>query len=266
MRRGISNLTSAGFSLPHKSAHSAYMDPATAKTRDVEVWLIPCGSSMGSDCSGELLSPDERERANRFHREVDRNRFRVVHTAMRMILAEYLNVGPEEIVFSSATGVKLELDSRFSGAGIQFNLSHSSELALLAVAKGARVGVDIEWIKPEFPIDEVAARFFSAAEISVLNTLPADERVEAFFSCWTRKEAYIKALGEGLSVPLDSFDVVFGSQRAAALVVVRDNPGEVSRWRMYDLNVPKDYKAALVVEGNAHQLRQFQWPRQAQSE
>jgi 4'-phosphopantetheinyl transferase len=242
------------------------MAPETAKTRDVEVWLISCGSSMGSNCSGELLSPEERERADRFHRELDRTRFLVVHTAMRMILAEYLNVGPQEVLFSSATGVKPEFDSRFSGTGIQFNLSHSSELAVLAVARGARVGVDIEWMKPEFPIDEVAARFFSAAEISTFNALPADERVEAFFSCWTRKEAYIKALGEGLSVPLDSFDVAFGSQRAAALVGVRDNPGEVSRWRMYDLNVPNDYKAALVVEGNAHGLRQFQWPRNVQSE
>lgn len=241
------------------------MDLETAKTRDVEVWLISCGPSIGSDCSG-VLSPDERERANRFHRDVDRNRFRAVHTAMRMILAEYLNVGPQEVLFSSAAGVKPQLDTRFSGAGIQFNLSHSSELALLAVAKGARVGVDIEWIKPEFPTDEVATRFFSAAEVAVLNTLPADERVEAFFSCWTRKEAYVKALGEGLSVPLDSFDVAFGSQSAAALVRVRDNPGELSRWSMYDLNVPKDYKAALVVEGNAHRVRQFRWPRNAQSE
>ena len=242
------------------------MDPETAKTQDVEVWLISCGSSTESDCFGELLSLDERERAARFHRELDRKRFRVVHTAMRRILADYLKVGPRDIIFSSRMGAKPEFDSLFNGGGLQFNLSHSSELALLAVARGARVGVDIEWMKPKFPIDEIATRFFSAAEISVLNTLPADERVEAFFSCWTRKEAYIKALGEGLSIPLDSFDVAFGSQRAAALLEVRDNPDEVSRWSMYDLNVPKDYKAALVVEGNAHRIRQFQWPRIPQSE
>jgi 4'-phosphopantetheinyl transferase len=265
MRKGISNLISVGFNLPHKNAHSASMDPETAKTRDLEVWLISCGSSPGNDCSGELLSPDERERADCFRRDLDRKRFRVVHTAMRMILAEYLNVGPREVLFSSAKGMKPEFDSRFSGAGIQFNLSHSSELALLAVARGARVGVDIEWMKPEFPIDEIAARFFSAAEISVLKTLPADERVEAFFSCWTRKEAYIKARGEGLSLALDSFDVAFGSKRAVALVQVRDNPGEVSRWSMYDLNVPKGYKAALVAEGKAHCLRQFEWPRHSRS-
>jgi len=94
----------------------------------------------------------------------------------------------------------------------------------------------------------------------VLNALPAEERVEAFFSCWTRKEAYIKALGEGLSVPLDSFEVAFGSQRAAALVAVRSNPAELSRWSMYDLKVPEGYKAAVVVEGTAHRIRQFRWP------
>jgi 4'-phosphopantetheinyl transferase len=242
------------------------MDPATAKTRDVEVWLISCGSSIGSNCSGELLSPEERERADRFHRELDRNRFRIVHTAMRMILAEYLNMAPQDVLFSSTTGMKPEIDSQFSDTGIQFNLSHSSELALLAVTRGARVGVDIEWMKPDFPIDEVAALSFSTAEISMLNTLPANERVEAFFSCWTRKEAYIKALGDGLSVPLDSFDVVFGSQRAAVLVGVHNNSGEASRWSMYDLSVPKNYKAALVVEGTAHRVHQFQWPPNAQSE
>jgi 4'-phosphopantetheinyl transferase len=184
---------------------------------------------------------------------------------MRMILAQYLNVPPQEVSFSSAMGVKPELASQLRGAGIQFNLSHSSELALLAVAKGAMVGVDVEWINPEFPIDEIAERFFSAAEISVLNALTADERVNAFFSCWTRKEAYIKALGEGLSVPLDSFEVAFGSHRAAALVAVRDNPQELSRWSMYELKVPKNYTAALVVEGSAHQLRQFRWSQHVQS-
>jgi 4'-phosphopantetheinyl transferase len=217
------------------------------------------------DCSGELLSPDERERADRFHLGLDKNRFRVAHAAMRMILAQYLNVGPQEVIFSSRAGLKPELDSQFKRTEIQFNLSHSSDLALLAVAKGAMVGIDIEWIKPEFPIDEIAARFFSAAEIAVLNELPADERGEAFFSCWTRKEAYVKALGQGLSVPLDSFEVAFGSERAAALVGVRNHPDELSRWSMYDLEVPKDYKAALVVEGKAHQLCQFRWSWHAHS-
>jgi len=240
--------------------HPASIDPETAKAHDVDVWLISCDSVNQIDSSAGLLSPEERERAARFHRELDRNRFRVTHTATRMILAQYLNVEPRELRFVAQAGGKPEFDSPFRSAGIQFNLSHSSELALLAVAREATVGVDVEWIDPDLRIGEVAERFFSAAEVSVLNALPAEERVEAFFSCWTRKEAYIKALGEGLSVPLDSFEVAFGSQRAAALVAVRSNPAELSRWSMYDLKVPEGYKAAVVVEGTAHRIRQFRWP------
>jgi 4'-phosphopantetheinyl transferase len=241
------------------------MDPEAPKAGEVHVWSIFCDAWKGIDSSAELLSPEERQRADRFYHEVDRNRFRITHTAMRMILSEYLNVAPQKLSFSSNMGVKPELASEFRGTAIQFNLSHSSELALLAVARGAMVGVDVEWIDPALPIDEIADRFFSAAEISVLNALPADERVEAFFSCWTRKEAYIKALGVGLSVPLDSFEVAFGSRRAEALVAMRVNSAEISRWSMYDLKVPKGYKAALVAEGSVHRLRQFWWTRHDQS-
>ena len=260
MRREVSNLISVACSLPRKPVRPAPIHPETARPLEVDVWLISCEPSQGIDFSAELLSPQERERAQRFHREIDRSRFRVTHTAMRTILAQYLNVGPQELIFSPDVGMKPELASQFKDTGIQFNLSHSSELALLAVCKGARVGVDVERINLEIPIVEIAERFFSAAEISVLKALPCDEKHEAFFSCWTRKEAYIKALGGGLSVPLDSFEVAFGSQRAAALVTVRDDPTEISRWTIYDLQVPKGYKAALVVEGRAHQLSQFHGP------
>jgi 4'-phosphopantetheinyl transferase len=235
------------------------MAPNTARAREVDVWSISCEPGKGIDSSAQLLSPDEQERAERFHRELDRIQFRLTHSAVRMILAQYLNVGPQELSFASGIGGKPELASHFRDTGIQFNLSHSSELALLAVAREAVVGADVEWINPEIAIGEIAERFFSAAEIQVLNALPADERVDAFFSCWTRKEAYIKALGEGLSVPLDSFEVAFGSQRAAALVAVRANPAELSRWSMYDLKVPKGYKGALVVEGTTHRIREFRW-------
>ena len=247
-----------------KQVHPAPIHPQTASHPEVDVWLISCERSKKVHFSAELLSPEERERADRFHREPDGNQFRVTHTAMRMILAQYLKVDPQELSFSAEMGGKPELASEFRSTGIHFNLSHSSELALLAVARGARVGVDVECLTPEFPIEEVAERFFSPAEISALKALPGDERLEAFFSCWTRKEAYIKAVGGGFSIPLDGFEVAFGSERAAALVAVRDNPSEVSRWKMYDLQMPKDYKAALVVEGRAHRLSRFSWTPPAQ--
>ncbi len=259
MRRGVSNQTSALFSLPCRHVRPIPIDPQTARALEVDVWLISCEPLRAINFYTELLSPEERERAERFHRELDRSRFRVTHAAMRTILARYLNVRPQALSFSADRGMKPELAAPFRDTGIQYNLSHSSGLALLAVAKGARVGIDIERINLEFPIVEIAERFFSAAEISALNALPCGEKHEAFFSCWTRKEAYIKALGGGLSVPLDSFEVAFGSQRAAALVAVQDNPAEVSRWTMYDLQVPKGYKAALLVEGKAHKLSQFSW-------
>jgi len=246
--------------------HPPPIQPQTATDPEVDVWLISCEPSKKVHPSAELLSPEERERADRFHRELDGNRFRVTHTVMRMILAQYLNVGPQELSFSAEMGVKPELASEFRSTGIHFNLSHSSGLALLAVSRGARVGVDLERLNPEFPIEEVAERFFSPAEVSVLKALPSDERLEAFFSCWTRKEAYIKAVGGGFSIPLDGFEVAFGSARAAALVAVRDDPAEVSRWRMYDLPMPKGYKAALVVEGRAHRLSQFCWTPPAHGE
>lgn len=256
---GVSNLTSIRLSRRRKNLRPAHMDRETARLREVDVWLISCELSKRVDSSAQLLSSEERERVSRFHGAADRNRFRVTHTAMRMILAQYLNVGPQELSFSSDIGVKPELASQFKDTGIQFNLSHSSELALLAVARGAKVGIDVERINPQFPIDEISERFFSAAEISTLNALPAEEKVEAFFSCWTRKEAYIKAIGKGLSVPLDSFEVAFGSARSAALVAIRNNPAELSRWSMYELKVPAGYKGALVVEGTVDRIRQFWW-------
>lgn len=266
MRRRVSNLTSVGFNRPRKDVHPASTDPQTASDHEIDVWLISCERSKGIHFSAELLSPEERERADRFHRELDGNRFRVTHGAMRMILARYLKVGPHELSFSAERGGKPELASQFRNTGIRFNLSHASELALLAVTRGARVGVDLERVNSEFPIEEVAERFFSPAEISVLKELPGEEKLEAFFSCWTRKEAYIKAVGGGFSIPLDGFEVAVGSERAPALVAVRDNPAEVSRWRMYDLQMPKGYKAALVVEGRAHRLSQFSWTPPAQWE
>lgn len=234
-----------------------------ARTNQVDIWLINLVNSVGqSDRTQQcrcLLSPDELERADRFYFEKDRRHFTLARAAMREILGRYLGLTARDLCFSYGPKGKPELAGRLEETGIRFNLSHSSGLALLAVTQGLTVGVDIEWIKHDFATNDIAEKFFSATEVHALRSLPAGQQTEAFFSCWTRKEAYIKALGEGLSVPLESFTVAFAPGVPAALLQVRVAPTEVERWSMYNIEVSESYKAALVVEGKNHTVKQMEW-------
>lgn len=224
----------------------------------VDIWRIDL-RRLGSHECRRLLSPDEVQRADGFCFEKHQRRFTVARAAMRQILGLYAGVGPENVVFCYSENGKPGLSGGLEKLSIDFNLSHSGESALLAVARGLALGIDIELINAEFATEEIAARFFSTREVECLEAVPVDQRVEAFFCCWTRKEAYIKALGEGLSLPLDSFEVAFGPGVTAALLAVRVDPAEVTRWSMYDIKAPEPYKAALVAEGTGHLLRHLEW-------
>ena len=228
----------------------------------VDLWHIDASGFFDIGRFRSLLSPDEVERAGRFHFDKHRRCFTLMRAAMREILSGYTGIPPQQLVFSYGSKGKPELSERGGRAGIRFNLSHSDQLGLLAVSQGLVIGVDIERVKFEFGGQEIAERFFSASEVRHLLSIPAQERAEAFFSCWTRKEAYIKALGDGLSVPLDSFEVAFGPGRKAALLAVRVDPDEVTRWSMYDIETAPGYKAALVVEGSQHRFRHLRWAPQ----
>jgi len=226
----------------------------------VDVWSVHLGGKeMEDEQCKPLLSPDEVQRADRFYFEKHRRRFTCAHAALRQILSGYTSLLPQELTFSYGPQGKPDLGGKLQNCAVKFNLSHSEDMALLAVSRNQNVGIDIESVNSEFATGEIVERFFSTGEIHRLKALPTPKRADAFFSCWTRKEAYIKALGTGLSVPLDSFEVAFGSGVPPALLRVKNNANETRRWSMYDVVVTQGYRAALVVEGREHRLRHLQW-------
>ena len=196
-----------------------------------------------------LLSPDERRRAESFYFRKDRDRFVLARALLRIVLGRYLKLNAAEVRFSYSAYGKPALAQGCGTGEIRFNLSHSNALALYAVTRGREIGVDIEYIRPELAGEEIAERFFSAAEAEALRRLPAHQRTEAFFNCWTRKEAYIKAIGEGLSVPLNEFDVTLVPGEAARLLKTSGNLQEASRWSLLELAPAPGYVAALALEG-----------------
>jgi len=199
-----------------------------------------------------MLEPDELNRASRFHFEKHRRHFIVARGFLRSVVARYLETQPEALRFSYGAYGKPTLASEHV---LRFNLSHSHEVALLAVALEAELGVDVEHIRADFASDEIARRFFSRAEVEAFNALPKEEQVAAFFRCWTRKEAYIKAIGKGMSQALDAFDVTLAPDAQPALLRAEDD--DASRWLLTDIKVGAGYAAALAIEAPVTTIRCF---------
>ena len=149
---------------------------------------------------------------------------------------------------------------------IRFNLSHSHGKALYAVSRGREIGVDLEFIRGDLEAEQIAERFFSHSEIETLRALPLSLRKHAFFLCWTRKEAYIKARGEGLSLPLDQFDVSLIPGEPAALLSTQSDSDEALRWSLRNLTPASGYAAALATEGRDWTLSCWQWPQSGLSD
>jgi len=234
--------------------------PTLAKD-EVHLWrayLDPAVQHLGR--LKHCLSPDELRRAERFHFQKDRHRFIVARGVLRKILSLYLKREPNELRFRLNVHGKPFLDREFDASALRFNLSHSHGMALYAVTRSREVGIDVEGIRADFKGKEIAERFFSPREVAMLRALPPDTQEQGFFACWTRKEAYAKARGEGVSFPLDQFDVSVAPEEPATLLHTKGDPQEVSRWSLQKLDPGPGYVAALAVEGDSWLLRCWQWP------
>ena len=216
--------------------------------KGVHVWQLMLAehASSHSLCQS-VFSADEQERAARFHFEEHRNDFLIARAFLRTVLGAYLKIEPAAVQF-----VYNEFGKPSVPAGPEnnlfFNLSHSNHVALLAVTRETEVGVDIEQIRSIEP--GLAERYFSATEIRALQQLPKDLYQEGFFNCWTRKEAYIKARGKGLSLPLDKFDVSLAPGQPARMLQIRDSEDQASSWQLAHLTPARGFVGAVAMRSN----------------
>lgn len=212
----------------------------------------------------EVLDRDERQRAARYVFERDRSRFIIARAVLRHLLSRYLSRPPAEFAFEHNAYGKPALKTSSAATPLYFNVSHSGDKALYAFSADGEVGVDVELVREDFATGDIAERFFSPREVRSFKSLPPHARTEGFFNCWTRKEAYIKALGRGLSHPLDSFTVTLAPGSPAELLADETGLTDVSRWSLRELHLAPDYAAALAVPRRGWQLHCYDWQRTTQ--
>ena len=211
---------------------------------DVHIWTMPIEASRAVVVQFErILSEDESKRAARFRFSHLRDSFVITHGVLRHLLGRYLGLDPPRICFSYGDKGKPAVAS---AGNLQFNLTHSGGIAAVAFTTDCQLGIDMEHIRPVEEMQQIADRNFSAEEAAELMLLPENEREPAFFRCWTRKEAYIKAIGDGLSCALDSFQVTLLPNMPPRLIHIGGDRVAAEMWSLHDLCVAPDYASALA--------------------
>ncbi len=206
------------------------------------------------------LFPYEQIRAEKFRFPNDREHYIAARGILREIIGAYLKKDPSRLVFKYNSYGKPFLLDDSCAIELSFNLSHSGGAALYAFTRGRDVGIDIEYMRSDIVEDSIAEHTFSPNEVAVLRGLPRDIQMRAFFNCWTRKEAYIKARGQGLSIALDQFDVSLIPGEPAGLLKTEWDTGEQNRWTLKELDVGPEYAASLAVEDLGFNLKCWEWP------
>ncbi|MFZ0136380.1 MAG: 4'-phosphopantetheinyl transferase superfamily protein [Candidatus Sulfotelmatobacter sp.] len=245
----IKNITESGLQVE---------SPLSLSEDEVQLWRVDLGA-VGADESRwqRVLSDDEAARAARFHFARDRQRYVAARALLRTILASYLETDAGSLRFSYSKKEKPSLGSAHAGSDIRFNVTHSGGVALLAFTRRREIGVDVEQVRRDFDASAIARRYFSTQEQNQLADIPPEEKVEAFFRCWTRKEAYIKATGDGLSLPLSQFDVSLASLDKNALLATRPDGSEAGNWLLQEVPAGTGYVAAVCVRGRDWKLNDW---------
>jgi 4'-phosphopantetheinyl transferase len=213
--------------------------------REVHLWTVRLEAADDNyERAATWLSPDETERAGRFRFEKHRRLFVLGRAILRGLAASYLRIAPAEASFTYGPKGKPALSG--SHCDLKFNVSNSGELAAYAFTLGCEIGVDVEYRRRMVEIEGLAQRFFAPDEVTELTSLPEGERQEGFFNCWTRKEAYIKAIGDGLSVPLHSFQMTLLPDAPARMVVLEGSSAEAECWTVHTFAPAADYTGAIV--------------------
>jgi 4'-phosphopantetheinyl transferase len=240
---------------PRSAAAGLALEPG-----EIHVWSIRLDPPAPEvERLGRFLAADEWERANRFRFDKHRRQYVVGRGALRSLLAGYLGgppkMTPEAIRFRYGPRGKPFLEAPLDAGGLEFNLSNSDELALAAFVTGREIGVDVEFRRPMPDCEQISERFFSESERKVLREMPGPVKEETFFNCWTRKEAYLKAVGEGLAAPLDSFDVTLAPGDPPRMLTLEGDVARAARWFFHHLVPAEQYLGAVAIEGETWEVK-----------
>ena len=228
---------------------------------EIHIWSASIEDSLYRlDSLEKVLSMDEVRRANCFYFKRDYNRYIVTHSILRIILGLYAKCSPDSLCFRFNEYGKPALMEWMNDSELCFNLSHSCDQILFAITSGHEVGVDIEHVRPFKSAAQIVERFFSEKEKEEFRKLPEQLKEEAFFTCWTRKEAYIKARGQGMTLPLDHFSVLFLSGETTISLPEEHESEDKELWSIKSITTVAGYIAAIAIQGRIKRLWSRQWP------
>jgi 4'-phosphopantetheinyl transferase len=232
----------------------------TLANHEVHVWRANLDLPLEKvEELAKTLSADEQLRAQKFYFEKHRRHFIVGRGMLRNILGNYLAIEPKKLQFNYSHRGKPELAKSCPKSQLQFNLSHSHNLALYGFVWNHQIGIDLEYLRPVPDAEQIAKRFFSAREYGVISSLPVELRQLAFFRGWTSKEAYLKGTGDGLAGSLDSVEVALVPREPVRLLSIQGDMQAAANWSLYSLEPASNYLGTLAVKGHNLLVNYWQW-------